>query len=203
MVSGSGTNLQALIDAERSGQLPGRIELVVSNRAGAYALERAVQAGIPTHVAPRRRWTSRDDPDRLAYDEELACRLEAIQPDSIVLAGWMHLFCDAVLERFPGKILNTHPSLLPAFPGRTPVADALAYGVRVTGVTVHLVEPGAFDTGPIILQEAMPIAQEDTEETLHARLHEVEHRLLPRASALLLEGRLERRGRVVRIREPG
>lgn len=196
-ISGEGTNLQALIDAVASGALRARIALVVSNRASAVGLQRAERAGIPTYVAPRRPWKP-DDPARVDYDRALASIVRDASPDLLVLAGWMHVFSPEFLSQFPQRVINVHPSLLPAFPGRAPVADALAYGVRVTGVTVHFAEPGDVDAGPIILQDALAVRQDDTEETLLARIHEVEHRLLPLAASLVLEGRVElREGRVV------
>lgn len=198
LISGAGTNLQALIEACRNGSLPAEIVLVVSNRAAAGGVARAQRAGIPTHVAPRRRWLP-DDPDRRAYDQSLADEIAGVTPNLLIFAGWMHILSDLFLDRFRGRMLNIHPSLLPAFPGRTPVADALAYGVRVTGVTVHFVEPGHFDTGPIVLQEGVPVLATDTEETLLDRLHAVEHRLLPQAAGLYLSDRLVCEGRRVRI----
>ncbi len=196
-ISGEGTNLQALIDAVAAGTLRARIALVVSNRAKALGLQRAERAGIPTHVAQRRTWQL-GDPARIEYDRALASVVRDVSPDLLVLAGWMHVFSPDFLGQFPGRVINVNPSLLPAFPGRAPVADAIAYGVRVTGVTVHFAEPGAVDAGPIILQEAIPIYRDDTEETLLPRIHEVEHRLLPLAASLVLEGRVELRdGKVV------
>lgn len=196
-ISGEGTNLQALIDATAAGTLRARIALVVSNRASAFGLRRAERAGIPTHVAPRRPWKL-GDPARVEYDRALASVVRDAAPDLLVLAGWMHVFSPEFLGQFPHRVINVHPSLLPAFPGRAPVADALAYGVRVTGVTVHFAEPGDVDAGPIIVQEAVPVRHDDTEETLLARLHEVEHRLLPLAASLVLEGRVElREGKLV------
>ncbi len=197
-ISGSGTNLQALIDATTSGALPATIALVVSNRRQALGLERAARAGIPTLVAPRRAWQIGDS-DRLAYDESLANEVAAYNPDLLVFAGWMHVMSDGFLARFSGKMLNIHPSILPAFPGKSPIADALAYGAKVTGVTVHFVEPGDFDTGPIVLQEPLAILDDESEASLLERIHEVEHRLLPRAAQLFLQGKLQLVGRQVRI----
>ena len=175
LVSGSGTNLQALID----NGLP--IAGVASNVAGAFALERARAAGIPTAV-----FRLEDYPDRTARDLAMAAWLEERGATVIVCAGYMHLLTPAFLERFPGRILNVHPSLLPAFPGAHAVRDALAAGVTETGVTVHLVDEG-LDTGPIVAQERVPVLPGDTEESLLERLHAVEHRLLPAAARDLLE----------------
>ncbi len=199
LISGEGTNLQALIDAMQHRSLLADIVLVVSNRVTAPGLDRARSAGLATHIAARKRWAP-GDPARLAYDIRLADTISNVRPDLLVFAGWMHVLADAFLERFQGRMMNIHPSLLPAFPGRSPIPDALAYGARVTGVTVHFVDPGAFDTGAIILQEAVEIDQDDTDETLLARLHAVEHRLYPRAVGLFLANRLVRQGRRVHIR---
>ncbi len=167
LVSGEGTNLQALIDAG----LP--IAAVASNRPGARALERAEQAGIPTAVFPLERYG-----DRAGRDVAMASWLEAHGAGTIVCAGYMHLLTPAFLERFPGRILNVHPSLLPAFPGAHAVDDALAADVSETGVTVHVVDEG-LDSGPVVAQERVAILEDDTRETLLERLHAVEHRLLP------------------------
>jgi phosphoribosylglycinamide formyltransferase-1 len=175
LVSGRGTNLQALIDAG----LP--IVAVASSRDDAPALGRAESAGIDTAVF--------DAPDRGARDGAMADWLTAHGVELVVLAGYMRLLSPAFLERFARGVLNVHPSLLPAFPGMRAVEDALAYGVRWTGVTVHLVDDGV-DSGPIVLQEPVAVREDDTAETLHARLQEVEHRLLPEAVRLALAGRL-------------
>lgn len=164
LVSGEGTNLQALIDAG----LP--IAAVASNRAGVTALQRAEAAGIPARVFELDRYA-----DREARDRELADWLQLRGVDLIVLAGYMHLLTAVFLERFPNRIVNVHPSLLPAFPGARAIADALTAGVETTGVTVHYVDEG-LDTGEVIRQE--PVAVEPR-ETLVDRIHSVEHRLLP------------------------
>lgn len=164
LVSGEGTNLQALID----GGLP--IVAVASNKPGVRALERAERAGIPTAVFELAGY-----PDRGARDLALAAWLEGHGVRLVVLAGYMHLLTAAFLERFPERIVNVHPSLLPVFPGAHPIEDALAAGVETTGVTVHLVDAGT-DTGPILRQEPVPV---EPSETLLERIHEVEHRLLP------------------------
>lgn len=173
LVSGEGTNLQALID----GGLP--IVAVASNKPGVRALERARAAGIETAVFGGVQ--NREDRD-LAMADWLAAR----GVELVVLAGYMHLLTRPFLERFSERILNVHPSLLPAFPGTRAIEDALAHGVRWTGVTVHLVDESV-DGGPILLQEPVPVLEHDTFETLQERLHEVEHRLLPRAGRILLE----------------
>jgi len=167
LVSGAGTNLQALLDAD----LP--VLAVASNKHEAPALARA--GDLPTASFELRDYASRDE-----RDATMADWLEQHGVELVVLAGYMHLLTPAFLERFPGRVLNVHPSLLPAFPGAHAVADQLAAGVRESGCTVHLVDEGV-DSGPIVLQERVPVLDGDTEETLHARIKEVEHRLLPQA----------------------
>jgi phosphoribosylglycinamide formyltransferase-1 len=167
LVSGSGTNLQALLDAE----LP--VAAVASNRADAYALERARRAGIPAAIFPLDEF-----PDRERRDVAMAAWLRAQRVDTVVLAGYMHVLTRAFLEQFPNRIVNVHPSLLPQFPGVHAVDEALAAGVPETGATVHLVDEGV-DTGPILVQERVRVEPGDTRETLHARIQQVEHRILP------------------------
>ena len=164
LVSGEGSNLQALIDA----RLP--IACVASNRRGIRALERAEEAGLPT-----RAFELADFHDRDTRDRELADWLELRGVDLVVLAGYMHLLTAAFLDRFPDRIVNVHPSLLPEFPGTSAIKDALAAGVTTTGVTVHYVDEGV-DSGPIIRQEAVTVEPRDT---LAERIHAVEHRILP------------------------
>jgi phosphoribosylglycinamide formyltransferase-1 len=164
LVSGFGSNLQALIDAG----LP--IAAVGSNRKDAYALDRARAVGIPTATFALDCHATRDERDLV-----MATWLEEHGVDLVVLAGYMHVLTKPFLARFPGRIVNVHPSLLPAFPGAHPIEDALAAGVETTGVTVHLVDEGV-DTGPILVQESVPV---EPRETLEDRIHAVEHRLLP------------------------
>jgi phosphoribosylglycinamide formyltransferase-1 len=164
LVSGNGTNLQALIDAE----LP--IAAVASNRNDAYALQRARTAGIPTATFALECHVSREERDHV-----MATWLEEHGVDLVVLAGYMHLLTKPFLDRFPDRIVNVHPSLLPAFPGAHAIADALAAGATTTGVTIHYVDEG-LDTGTIIRQEELPV---EPRETLEERIHAVEHRLLP------------------------
>jgi len=164
LVSGAGTNLQALIDA----RLP--IAAVASNRNDAYALVRAHGAGVPTAT-----FSLACHADRAERDLVMATWLEEHGVELVVLAGYMHLLTKPFLDRFPGRIVNVHPSLLPAFPGAQAIDDALAAGVETTGVTVHVVDEG-LDTGPVLRQQALPVAPR---ETLVERIHAVEHRLLP------------------------
>lgn len=187
LVSGRGTNLQALLDAG----LP--VVAVASSQPGVEALDRAHRADVETAI-----FELEDYPDRDARDLAMADWLEGRRVDLVVTAGFMQLLRPVFLERFRERILNVHPALLPAFPGWTPVEDALAYGVRVTGVTVHLVDEGV-DSGPIVLQECVPVEPGDTAETLHARIQAVEHRLLPEAVRLFLDRRARVEGRKVMI----
>jgi phosphoribosylglycinamide formyltransferase-1 len=174
LVSGEGTNLQALIDQG----LP--VVAVASNKPGARALARAQAAGVPTAVFPLEEYPSRQE-----RDLAMAAWLQGQGVRLVVCAGYMHLLTRPFLERFPGRVVNVHPSLLPAFPGARPLEQALAAGARETGVTVHLVDEGV-DSGPILAQEPVPILPGDTPESLRERVHAVEHRLLPRVVRSLL-----------------
>lgn len=166
LASGTGTLLQALIDA----QVGSSIVAVGSDIPHAPALARAAAAGIETFAVPMR-------DDRAAWDEELAAELVARQPDLVVCAGFMRVIGGSVIKEFAGRIINSHPALLPAFPGAHAVADALAYGAKVTGCTVHVVDAGV-DTGPIIAQQPVVIADDDNEDSLHERIKEIERVLL-------------------------
>ena len=193
LCSGRGTNLQALIHAARRRRLPGTIALVVSDRADAYALTRARRARIPVvHLGPARY------PSRAAFDAALLRVLRQARIHLVCLAGFMRMLGPSVVRAFRRRLLNIHPALLPAFPGTHAVRDALAYGVRVTGVTVHFVDEGV-DTGPIILQEALPLRAGESAGRVLARLHRVEHRLYPQAVRYVLEGRCRVVGRRVRV----
>ncbi|MPZ87580.1 MAG: phosphoribosylglycinamide formyltransferase [Nitriliruptorales bacterium] len=187
LVSGAGSNLQALLDAD----LGGRVVLAASDRAGAGGLARAAAAGVDTAVV-----TPGDCPDRAAWDARLADVVGAAQPDLVVLAGFMRILGAQFPQRFP--TLNVHPSLLPAFPGAHAVPEALAWGVKVTGCTVHFVDEQV-DQGPIVAQEAVPVKPDDTPATLHARIQAVEHRLLPACVALACHDRLAIHGRHVKV----
>lgn len=190
LVSGSGTNLQALLDAEARGELaPGTIAVVISNRPGVKALERAAAAGKRHVVVDHKRFT-----DRAAFEDALLAELGGVE--AIVLAGFMRVLTHHFVERFPARIVNTHPSLLPAFPGVDAPAQALAYGVKVSGVTVHFVDT-SLDGGPIIAQVPVAVEPGDDPAALHARIQREEHRLLPRVVQRLAAGRLSCEGRVV------
>jgi phosphoribosylglycinamide formyltransferase 1 len=190
LVSGRGSNLQALIDAARRGDLGGEIAVVVSNVETALGLERARQAGIPAVFRDHR------GHEREAFDAEIVEVLRAHQVDLVCLAGFMRLLSPVFVRAFAGRIVNVHPALLPAFPGRDAQHQAWEHGAKVSGATVHLVDEG-LDSGPIVAQEAVPVLSGDTPETLAARILEVEHRLYPRAVRLLLEGRCRVEGRRV------
>jgi phosphoribosylglycinamide formyltransferase-1 len=190
LVSGRGSNLQALIDAARRGELGGEVAVVVSNVETAPGLERARGAGIPTAFRDHR------GKKREAFDAEIVEILRAHRVDLVCLAGFMRLLSPVLVRAFPGRILNIHPALLPAFPGLDAQRQAWEHGAKVSGATVHLVDEG-LDSGPIVAQEAVPVLPSDTPETLAARILEVEHRLYPRAVRLLLDGRCRVEGRRV------
>jgi phosphoribosylglycinamide formyltransferase 1 len=194
LISGTGTNLQAIIDRVADGSLDCRIALVISNRAQAAGLERATRAAIPTRVIDHHEFATRE-----AFDRALADALRAAGVELVVLAGFDRLITRVLLDAFPNRIVNVHPALLPAFKGLHAQRQALAYGARITGATVHFVDE-AEDHGPIILQGAILVAPDDTEETLAQRILEVEHRLYPAAIQLFAQGRLVVEGRRVRIR---
>ena len=182
LISGRGSNLQALIDAIGEGRLDAHIALVISNRENAAGLEKARRAGIEAIALSHRGWPSRDD-----YDRALVQALRARDVGLVCLAGFMRLVGAPVLEAFPNAVINIHPSLLPAFPGVDAQRQAVDYGAKVSGVTVHLVT-AELDGGPIILQRAVPVLATDTAESLASRILVEEHRAYPEAVALLLEG---------------
>ena len=183
LVSGRGSNLQALIDAIGNGRLDATIAVVISNVAGAGGLDRARNAGLETAVLDHRGWPSRED-----YDRALVEELRAHDVDVVCLAGFMRQIGAPFIQAFPGAIVNIHPSLLPSFPGLHAQRQALAHGVKVSGVTVHLVT-AELDAGPIILQRAVPVLENDTEETLAARILAEEHVAYPEAVQRVLDGR--------------
>jgi phosphoribosylglycinamide formyltransferase 1 len=191
LISGRGSNLQAIIEAVRVGRLHARIAVVMSNRAGAPGLDRAREAGLETLVMSHRDYASRDD-----YDRAIAVEMHRRGVKLVCLAGFMRLlgagFCDA----FPNAAVNVHPSLLPAFPGAEAQWQALTYGVKVSGVTVHFVTP-ELDAGPIIAQSAVPVLDDDTPDTLAARILFEEHRLYPEVIGGVLAGRWRVEGRRV------
>jgi phosphoribosylglycinamide formyltransferase 1 len=182
LVSGSGTNLQALIDTVHGADV--EIACVAASRPDARGLERAARAGIQTEVFAQKTYGARE-----ARDATMADWLEQRHVQLVVLAGWMELLGSAFVRRFAGRIINVHPSLLPAFPGLRPIEQAVRYGVKATGVTVHFVDEGV-DSGAIVLQEALELSYPAAIADIEERVHGVEHRLLPRAVRLIAEGRV-------------
>jgi len=197
LASGRGSNLQAILDTIEAGRCPARVAVVVSDRKDALALERARRAGASAmHLDPKAY------PDRAAFDEAVAEVLDQYATELVCLAGYMWVLSVEFIRRFPGRILNVHPALLPAFPGLHAQRQALEHGVKVAGATVHFVDQGV-DTGPIVLQSAVPVLDDDTEETLAARILVEEHRLYPEAIRLYAEGCLRVEGRRVSRRGEG
>ena len=194
LISGSGTNLQALIDAAASPDYPGELRLVISNRRDAYGLQRARDAGIEAC------WIAHRGRSRADFEAEVLAALAERGIEWIALAGFMRLLSPDFLAVHEGRVLNIHPALLPAFPGLHGARQAVAYGVRIAGATVHFVDSGT-DTGPIILQGAVPVRAGDDEAALAARILTIEHQLYPRALRLALSGALVIEGRVVRLPE--
>ena len=198
LASGSGSNLQAILDRCADGSIPAQVAVVISNVSGAKALSRAEAAGVPALLLPHGAYPTRD-----AYDAELVSLLRRHQVELVCLAGFMRLITPVLLSDFQNRILNIHPALLPAFPGLHAVRQALKAGVRVSGCTVHIVDEGT-DTGPIVIQAAVPVLDGDTEESLAARILVQEHRCYPRAIALLAQGRARVEGRRVVVQaKPG
>jgi phosphoribosylglycinamide formyltransferase-1 len=193
LVSGSGTNLQVIIDRIESGDIKAEIACVISNKAEAYALTRAVQHGIPIVVHENAGYS-----DRQAYDAATVEILRSHNVDLIILAGFMRILTDVMVNAFPNAIMNIHPALLPAFPGLHAQQQALDYGVRYSGCTVHFVDCGT-DTGPIIMQTVVPVEQDDTEETLSSRIQKAEHQTFTSAIKLFVEGKIRIVGRKVLI----
>jgi phosphoribosylglycinamide formyltransferase-1 len=191
LISGRGSNLQALIDASAAGRLGGEIAIVISNVAKAPGLDRARRAGIPARTVDHRGRA------REVHDREMLDVLRAHDVTLVCLAGYMRLLSPEFLRAYPGRVLNVHPSLLPAFPGTDAARQAWEHGVRVTGATVHIVDEG-LDSGPIVAQEAVTVAEDDTPESLAARILEAEHRIYPEAVRTMLEGGLRVEGRRLR-----
>jgi phosphoribosylglycinamide formyltransferase-1 len=192
LVSGSGSNLQALLDASRTDpDFGARIAVVISDRPGVAALGRATKAGVPAEVV---HWSDFDDRQAFSIAVCDAARLHGAE--ALVLAGFMRILSPAAIDRYPNRIINIHPALLPAFPGANGVPAALAHGVKVSGVTVHFVDDEE-DHGPIIAQRSVAVEADDTEETLHARIQKEEHRLFPLVVKAFAAGRLQVEGRRV------
>ncbi len=182
LVSGSGTNLQAVLDATKAGTLDAEVRVVISNQQAAKAIERAAAASVATKVISHREF-----PDRTSFDERLVLALREADVSHVVLAGFMRLVTPVLLDAFPWRVINIHPALLPAFPGVHAQRQALAYGVKIAGCTVHFVDRGT-DSGPVIAQAAVPVLDGDTEESLGARILVEEHRLLVAALVAIGNG---------------
>ena len=193
LASGRGSNLQAILDAIAQGRLSATVVLVAGDREEAQAVARARAAGIPTAVVSPKAFPTRDD-----YDAEVANILRDAGAEVVVLAGYLRIVTNRLLHAFPQRVINIHPSLLPAFPGLHAQRQALAHGVKVSGCTAHFVDE-AVDSGAIILQAAVPVSEDDTETALAERILAEEHRILPQALQLYAEGRLSIRGRRVVI----
>jgi phosphoribosylglycinamide formyltransferase 1 len=195
LASGSGTNLQAILD-----QLHGRegieVVAVASDKPGARALDRATDAGIPAEVFPAEGHDHRE-----ARDSAIGDWLDSIGVDLVVLAGYMQLLSPGFVERFPNRIVNVHPALLPSFPGLDAIGQALAHGVKITGITIHFVDAGV-DSGPIIVQRPVSVPPDGDRDALEATIHATEHELYPEAIRMIAAGRVSVEGRVVRISEP-
>ena len=181
LISGRGSNLQAILDGARQGELEARVGIVLSNVATAAGLSRAKEAGVPTIVIDHKSFSSREEFDRAVVDE-----LKKHEVDVVCLAGFTRLLSPFFVRAFPGRILNIHPSLLPSFPGLNAQRQALEHGVKVSGCTVHIIDE-ELDHGPIVLQTSVPVRDDDTEETLSARILKEEHRAYPKAIRLMLE----------------
>jgi phosphoribosylglycinamide formyltransferase 1 len=195
LISGRGSNLQSIIDAVGSGELPAEIRVVISNRSRAYGLERAREVGIPTEVVSHTRFPSRD-----AFDQALAAMLERYRPDLIVLAGFMRILTPEFVNRYRGRLLNIHPSLLPSFPGLDTHERALAAAVAEHGASVHFVTD-ELDGGPLIVQARVPVVAGDDSEILAHRVLQQEHRIYPLAIRWFAEGRLRLQGDTVLLDE--
>jgi phosphoribosylglycinamide formyltransferase-1 len=196
LASGRGSNLQAMIDAIGSKELDARMEIVISDKPGAFALERAGVHGIDTCVLEIKKFK-----DRSEYEKEIVKTLKSKNVDLVCLAGYMKIVGHTLLKEYRWKMINIHPALLPSFPGLHAQKQALDYGAKVSGCTVHFVDEGT-DTGPVILQVAVPVLEHDTEETLSERILEQEHKIYVEAIRLFAEGRLSVDGRRVKISAP-
>jgi phosphoribosylglycinamide formyltransferase-1 len=193
LISGSGSNLQAIIDASEKGEIPCTVGIVISNKADAYGLVRAKKHGIPTEVVDHRSFPGREE-----FDAKLVEILRGSGAELVCLAGFMRVLTPVFVRAFPNRILNIHPALLPSFPGTHGPRQALSYGVRFSGCTVHFLDEGV-DTGPVIVQAVVPVYDDDTEETLAARILVQEHRIYPMAIRLFFAGKLHLEGRRVKV----
>lgn len=191
LISGSGTNLQAILDASQKKSYPAKVSVVISNQADAFGLKRANKKNIPTQVISHQDFTSRQD-----FEERVIQTLDAFGVELVILAGFMRVLSPYFIKKYSGRILNIHPALLPAFPGTDAIRKAWEQGVRLTGVTVHFVDEGT-DTGPIILQKEVSIHPQESLDVLSKKIHKVEHQLFPKAIRLYAEGKLVIQGRKV------
>jgi len=197
LASGRGSNLQAIIDAVEAGALQAQVVVVISNKRDAVALDRARRHGIPDAFVDPKPFLGQPE-SREAYDRALLDVLHKYEVDLVLLAGYMKIVTPVLIQAYENRMMNIHPSLLPAFPGLDGQKKALEWGVKVAGCTVHFVTPGV-DEGPIIIQAAVPVLEQDTPETLAARILAEEHRIYPKAVQLFVEGRLRVEGRRVRV----
>ena len=195
LVSGSGSNLQSIIDNIENKSLPAEIKAVISNRPDAYAITRAKKHGLPWNILEHDNFQNREE-----FDQKLIRILKTSNVELVVLAGFMRLLTPVFLNAFPQRIVNIHPALLPSFPGIHAQKKALDYGVKFSGCTVHFIDEG-IDSGPIIIQSVVPVHDDDTEDTLAARILQEEHRIYPLAIKYYAEGRIDIQGRKVRIKD--
>lgn len=180
--SGQGSNFQSLVENVSNGKIEGSIELLVSDKPQALVVQKAQAAGIPCHL-----FHPKDYPSREAYEQEIVEKLNALEIDLVVLAGYMRLLTPVIVEAYAGRLINIHPSLLPAFPGKNAIGQALDYGVTLTGITVHFVD-GGMDTGPIIAQRTVEVSAEDTAESLGESIHALEQQLYPEVVSWFAKG---------------
>lgn len=193
LVSGRGSNLQSILDAIQAGKIPAEVGVVISDKPDAKALDRAKSRGIPAVCLERKKFANKQE-----FEAAIIGKLRQHQVELVVLAGFMRILSNNVINAFAGRIMNIHPALLPAFTGLDAQKQAIDYGVKVAGCTVHFVDEG-MDTGPIILQQAVPVFDDDTPETLSERILQEEHKLYPRAIEFYCRGMLHRENRKVRI----
>ena len=193
--SGNGTNFQAIVDAAKKGQIKANVALMVCDNPNAYALTRAKNEGVKTLLVERKKF-----PGKAAFEEEIIKNLDKAEVELIVLAGFMRVISPYFVQKYRNKMLNIHPALLPSFKGTEGIKDALDYGVKITGPTVHFVDEKV-DHGPIIIQSPVEVKDDDTEESLAERIHIQEHIIYPRAVMLFVEGKLKIEGRKVKIQD--
>jgi phosphoribosylglycinamide formyltransferase-1 len=195
LASANGTNAQAIIDATKSGKLKANVRVVLTNKPEAGVIERAKKTGIPVEIIPSRGYKNR----REEYDTLVVEALRKYNVDTIALAGWMRILSSVFIDAYGGRIINLHPAILPSFKGHKGIEDAYAYGVKVTGCSVHLVVP-ELDAGPLIIQAAVPV--KGSFDELEEQIHRMEHRILPQALQWFSEGRISLNGNVVKLKEP-